>query len=767
MPDPARTRATADLALANIKDVIVAVGSDGVISFVSPSVRIFGYTPEDLIGQPTSALIHPEDLARTVANLAVVQQGGPTPAFADRRNRYRNAAGGWTWMEGNPSFVRDEGGAIVCMVNVLRDVSEHLDYADLFEAAFRHAAIGMAVSGLDGRIIRVNAAVCRMLGYSEADLLAQQVQTILHPSMDADAGREVARLTSGEIESCTLEQRFICADGRVLETNLTASMVRDADGAPKYFVTQVQDLTEQRAAEASQRAIQQRYQMIAEHTSDIIIVSGMDGVVQYVSNAITDIGNSSAAMVGQASLDMMHPDDVPAVIKSFGRLAQGMPAERVRWRVRDALTGDWIWLESSPSLICDPVSGAPQQFLDVVRNIDQQVAQEAALKAARVAAEAATEAKTQFLANMSHEIRTPLTAIIGFASLLRETTELSETAATYVQRIGGAGSALLAIVNDILDHTKLEAGMIDLRLRPTDIAALAQETVDLFSAQAAAKNLSLDLRLDSALATAVLLDPDRVRQILINLVGNAVKFTAQGAVSLGVEAAAGSDTLRLTVRDTGPGLDKAQQGRLFQRFSQVDESSTRQHGGTGLGLAICRGLVEAMGGEIGVDSTPGEGSSFWFTLTAAPAQLHVEAIDPPQNGALEGLRILVVDDNSANRELACEVLTMLGAEVTLASDGREALTLLAVAPMDVVLIDLHLPDTDGLGVLAELRATPGPNRDIPALAFTAADSANHDLSAFDGVVGKPFAIATIAMAITGALEAPSAMVSEDRNADLG
>ena len=190
MPDPARTRAAADLALANIKDVIVAVGSDGLISFVSPSVRIFGYTPEDLIGQPTSALIHPEDLARTVANLAVVQQGGPTPAFVDRRNRYRTAAGDWIWLEGNPTFVRDEDGAIVGMVNVLRDVREHLDHVDLFEAAFRHAATGMVLAAPSGRIVRVNAALCRMSGYDEATLLATTVQAFSdQPSPGFDARR--------------------------------------------------------------------------------------------------------------------------------------------------------------------------------------------------------------------------------------------------------------------------------------------------------------------------------------------------------------------------------------------------------------------------------------------------------------------------------------------------------------------------------------------------------------------------------------------------
>ena len=765
--DPIISSEAVNLALENINDIIVMVGPDGLLSYVSPSVRAFGYAPSDLIGLPSSAILHPEDAARALANLAVAQQGGPLPPFMDRQNRYRTAAGDWIWLEGSPSFLRGEDGVIVGMVNVLRDVSEHRDHVDLFEAAFRHAATGMVLVEPSGKIHRVNTAFCRMTGYDEAALLLTSVRAISDLADDEISSIEMDRLISGEINSFRFNDRYKCKDGGKLEAAVSLSVVRTPDGSPKYFIGQVQDLTDQRAAEASQRAAQHRYQMIAENTSDIIIVSGMDGVVQYVSHAIIDTGHSSAEMVGRVATDMMHPDDVLAVRKTFERLAQGEPTERVRWRGRNAVTGDWIWLESSPSLIRDPVSGAPVSFLDVVRNIDQQVAQEAALKAAQAAAEAATEAKAQFLANMSHEIRTPLTAIIGFANLLRETPELSEGASTYAQRIGGAGSALLAIVNDILDHTKLEAGKISLRRRPTDVAALAQETLDLFSAHADAKTLSLVLQVDGALPAAVLLDPDRVRQILINLVGNAVKFTPRGQVELRVEAVAPGDGLRFTVRDTGSGLDEAQQRQLFQRFSQLDGSNTREHGGTGLGLAICRGLVEAMGGEIGVDSTPGEGAAFWFTLSAPAAQLAADVAAERGLETLDDVRVLVVDDNAANRELASEMLSVLGAEVTLVRDGREALLLLAVAPMDIVLIDLHLPDIDGFGVLAGLRATPGPNRDIPALAFTAADAQSHDLSVFDGVVGKPFSVAAMAMTISAALQAPGSVVSEVSNAGLG
>jgi PAS domain S-box-containing protein len=767
VPHPAELRAAVDLAVDNVHDIIIMVGAGLLITYVSPSVRRFGYEPDDLIGQSMSTFIHPEDAVRAASNFAAYQRGEALPDFRGRRSRYRRADGGWVWMEGSPTILRDADGAIIGLVNTLRDVSEHLEYGDLFETAFRYAATGMVLVRPNGQILRVNAAFCRMTGYDEAALLSTTVHAISdHPSSPADPD-ELQRLISGEIDSYMFNDRYRCAGGGALEVAVSLSIVRESDGSPKYCIGQIQDLSQQRAAESAQRATHERYRLIVENTSDMIVLSALDGSIQYVSTAVVATGHDSAQVVGASSDQNVHPDDLPAVREAFAGLLRGEPPQRVRWRGSQRDKEGWVWLESSPNLLRDPVTGEPTGFLDVARDVTEQVAQEMALQSARAAAEAAAEAKTQFLANMSHEIRTPLTAILGFANLLRETPDLGEAAAIYTQRIGSAGSALLAIVNDILDHAKLEAGKIELRPRPTDVAALLRETLDLFDQQAGAKNIDLKLRHDPEGPLAVLVDPDRVRQILINLVGNAVKFTTEGGVELQLEVLARSDMLRFTVRDTGPGLHEAQRTQLFQRFSQVDGSSTRQHGGTGLGLAICRGLVEAMGGEIGVDSVPGKGSAFWFTLSAPQARLLDDTAPEAGLVTLDGVRVLVVDDNPSNRELTSEVLAMLGAEVMMAADGREALALLALAPVDVALIDLHLPDMDGFAVLAELRATPGPNQDIPALAFTAADAANHDPSGFDGVVGKPFTISLIATSITAALEAPAIANPNARSARRG
>jgi CheY-like chemotaxis protein len=249
-----------------------------------------------------------------------------------------------------------------------------------------------------------------------------------------------------------------------------------------------------------------------------------------------------------------------------------------------------------------------------------------------------------------------------------------------------------------------------------------------------------------------MIDSERLRQMLVNLIGNAVKFTETGAVSVRVIPATAPDTVAIEVADTGVGLDPDAQALLFQRFTQIDGSMTRRHGGTGLGLAICKGLAEAMGGSIGVDSHVGDGSTFRLVLPIPPANLPEAGDEHGEIAAIDGTRVFVVDDNPVNRELARKVLEAAGAEVSEASGGLEAVERLSQFPVDVVLMDLRMPGMDGHRTLARLRRDPGPNQDIPVLAFTAdADLAGDgDLDAFDGVVKKPISpldmYATIARA---------------------
>ena len=389
---------------------------------------------------------------------------------------------------------------------------------------------------------------------------------------------------------------------------------------------------------------------------------------------------------------------------------------------------------------------------DVVRDITARKALEADLDEARVAAEAAAQAKSDFLANMSHELRTPLTAVIGFSDLAAQ-QPLAHPAKDYVRRIQNGSKALLSTVNDILDFSKLEAGQVSIKPAPTDVRAACEAATELFAPQAAAKDLDLKVTVEGDELPPLLVDPDRLRQVLLNLVGNAVKFTDHGEVRVAINLQDGH--LTIGVHDTGPGIAPEAAQKLFRRFSQVDGSSTRTHGGTGLGLAICKGLVEAMGGRIALRSRPGEGSCFTFTLPAPPAP-HARAPSAtsrdPHTALAGDLRILIVDDNAVNRGLARLVLEGARAEITEAATGLEALEALAATPFDVVLLDLRMPDADGWSVLNTVRGRSGPNDATPVLAYTADAHIEDRLIAagFDGIVTKPTSPAALLRAVAAA-----------------
>lgn len=733
-------------------DIIIQWDLEGRAVFVSRAVCAYGFEPADILGRQVAQFVHPEDLEQADANRRQALRGETVEDPDRRANRYRTADGRWVWLEGNPRALHDDAGEVIGTVNVLRDVTARRAQSDLFEAAFVHAAIGKALVGLDGRFLRVNEAFARMLGYSRTELLDLDFQTLTHPDdLDADLDL-VGRLTAGEMESYTLDKRYVRRDGALVWGRLAASMVRNPDGTPKHYIAQVQDQTEQRRAETALRESEARHRVIGEATVDVITLARLDGTLTFVSPSVRQIGYEPDALVGSSFAANVHPDDRKATWRSLQALMEGAPCKRHRWRARHGRTGEWLWMESAPSLMRDAETGHPNGLIDVVRDISRQVEQEEALKAAREAAEAATAVKAQFVANMSHEIRNPLTAVLGFTDMLRKSPALVASDRAYVERIAGAGSALLAIVNDVLDFSKLESGMVTIRPRATALAEVARESLLLFEDQAVAKGLHLVFEADGDLPPLVLVDGDRVRQILVNLTANAVKFTDVGAVTLRV-LRAGDTEVRFEVSDTGAGLSKADCARLFQRFSQVEGAEAGHRGGTGLGLAICKGLTEAMGGVIGVESTVGLGSTFHVTLPLSPVAALASSESSVGMAPLTGVRVLVVDDHPANRELATLHLEPLGADVTTAANGAAALDRLAAQPFDAVLLDLRMPDVDGAEVLRRLRTTAGPNQDIPVLAFTA-ETQGDDTAApegFDSIVGKPIDIEALASALAVAI----------------
>jgi len=378
------------------------------------------------------------------------------------------------------------------------------------------------------------------------------------------------------------------------------------------------------------------------------------------------------------------------------------------------------------------------------------------------AARAASQAKSDFLATISHEIRTPLNSILGFTSLVADQADLTPENQRRLELVGRAGRSLAAIVGDLLDFSKVEAGALELNLAPASPAAVLRDAVAIAAPAADAKGVDLRVEIGFDETPCFQLDEARLRQVILNLLSNAVKFTPQGRVVARAALNTDTDLLRIEVEDTGIGIAPDVQQRLFQRFTQADSSIGRRFGGTGLGLAISRAFVTQMGGRIGVVSAPGEGSTFWIELPVQAAAADAVQPLPAQAASLSPDRaphILLVDDHPLNRELGEAILVLAGCEVATAQDGAEAVAAMGRRDFDLVLMDVHMPVMDGLAAARAIRAMPGPAARTPILALTAdvlpEQIARCHAAGMGGHVAKPIDRDALVAAVARALDTPT------------
>ncbi len=518
-----------------------------------------------------------------------------------------------------------------------------------------------------------------------------------------------------------------------------------------------QDVTEQEKVLARSRRDEGRYRLLAENIGDVITRVKMDGSSKYISPAIQQLlGWTFEEMSGQ-STDYVHPEDRHLVLKAIGEAVKTGTPTRLEHRAVHR-KGHTIWVECTFKALKDE-NGHVDDVVVVIRDMTQRRVLEDQVIEAKERAEKAAQAKSEFLANMSHELRTPLTSVIGFSGLLQGSEALPAEERTYVERIATASEALLGVINDILDYSKLEANAIEMDPEPFQVAALVDGAAAIVEGQCQAKGLSLKVVADAAMPEVLTGDAGRLRQVMLNFLSNAVKFTGKGGVTLRVGGAPDPDgrwRLRVAVTDTGIGIPAEKIEVLFGRFSQADASTTRVYGGTGLGLAISRRLIEIMGGEIGVDSKPGEGATFWFETPliqgGSAAGLAGGEDEMAASGGLAGGRILMADDAPGNRELVSAILRGLGLEIDMVCDGAEAVQAMQTGSYDLVLMDVHMPVMDGLTATREIRRMQaGSGHRTPILALTAnvqADQVARCLdSGMDGHLAKPIQIPELAGAL--------------------
>ena len=607
----------------------------------------------------------------------------------------------------------------------------------LFAKVFNSSPIAASIAhARDGTFAQVNQNFIRDFGYAEADLIGKNsVEVGLWPSAHArQLFRQALAKTSRLVDFETVWRH---RDGRLRTVSISAevAVLNDEESVLAYAT----DVTERKAVE--QQLLQ--LSLALDQSPVSVAITNLQGEIEWVNNAfVATTGYSRHEAIGQNPRILQSGQTPPQVYRDmWATLGRGEAWSGFLYNRRK--NGE-AYTELARISPVRQSNGAVTHYMAVKEDVTEKnrlneelerhrdhledlvQSRTAELQEAQVAAESANRAKSAFLANMSHEIRTPMNAIVGFTHLLRRGNPSPEQA-DQLGKIETAASHLLAVINDVLDLSKIEAGRLALENTDFHLGSLLDNVYSLLAEQARAKGLELQVDPDSV-PVWLRGDATRLRQALLNYVGNAIKFTPSGKVELRVrllgEDASGC-LVRFEVQDTGVGIAPEKQVTLFQAFEQADVSTTRQYGGTGLGLAITRKLAGLMGGEAGMQSTPGEGSLFWFTARLARGQGHMPAAANATQESTEaqlrrhaGSRILLADDVDINREIAQQLLEGTGVQIDMAENGRVALDMAAANEYDLVLMDVQMPIMDGMQATREIHALRAREA-LPVIAMTA------------------------------------------------
>jgi len=696
----------------NVVEGIFQTTPEGAYLSANPMLaNIYGYeTPSELINAVSDITqqLYVDPNRRTEFVRLMVEKG----EVSRFESQIYRKDGSVIWISENARAVRDPGGRVVYYEGTVEDITER----KRAESALResellyHSLVECLPQNIfrkdrEGRFTFVNGLFCQTMGRGSDEILGRTDFDFFPPELATKYQQDDQRVMQTLAVMDTIEEHVLPGGGRIY-VHVLKTPLRDLQGTVIGVQGIFSDVTERKRIEEALAYERDLLQTLLDTVPDAIYFKDAQSRFLRCSRALAaKFGLTDAApLIGKTDFDFFAEEHARAAFEDEQRILRtGDPMVGVT--EKETLPGGGVnWVLTSKLPVRDK-TGAIIGTFGVSKDITDLIAAEHELAQARDAALESTRLKSEFLANMSHEIRTPMNAIIGMTGLLLD-TDLTSDQRDFAETVRNSADALLNIINDILDFSKIEAGRMSLEAIDFDVREAVEGAVELLAESAHAKTVELISSVQEDMPNCVRGDPGRFRQVLTNLVGNAVKFTQQGEVLVSATVAedeGGMVMVRCEVRDTGIGIGPEAQGRIFRAFSQADGSTTRKYGGTGLGLAISKQIVELMGGQIGVESEAGVGSKFWFTvqLEKRPAT----ATGAGEVELLSGLSVLIVDDNATSRRLLSRQLSAWGMRPSDAGAGPSALLLLREAadagtPYRIALLDMNMPEMDGL-MLAE------------------------------------------------------------------
>ncbi len=588
------------------------------------------------------------------------------------------------------------------------------------------------VKDAEGRFVLVNAALARLLGRPQEELVGSRPDDVHDVASELQEWRASEERAARARVPIVAESLFTTRDGTVLRFLLVRCAYEDNEGQ-KRILSIGTDITARRQAEESL----EQYRAMVEMSRTLALVTDSSGAIVRASRAwLEAFGYPEYALVGTSLFDLFHPEDRPKRPPA-GETADSLNGAEVRCRASDGTFRRLAWSIA--------VDAHKNRGYAVAHDVTALREAERAAELARKNAVEASRIKSQFVANMSHEIRTPMNGVLGMVALALE-TDLDDEQRDYLKAAHDSAEALLVVINDVLDISKIEAGRLVLEQVPFKVRDVVDTALVPLLLRAKQKGLSTRVFIDDAVPSTVAGDPLRFRQVLVNLVGNAVKFTEQGVISIRVRIdETNPENLHVAVADTGIGVENAKHDSIFEAFRQSNESTTRTHGGTGLGLSICRDLTRLMGGEIWVESEPGCGSTFHFTAHLPKTQDVVASPSSQQSSPKatsdKRLRVLLADDNAVNTTIGARWIQKNGCDVLTAVNGRAAVEIAAREQFDLILMDVQMPVMDGFEATRAIRAREPAGTRVPIVALTASamkeDERRCLAAGMDGHLAKP------------------------------